>query len=258
MNYFSVTKLIIVLFLVCSAALFTTALAQDKPLLSEAIRKAIDTKGIEAAKKQFADLDKSQRDSYNIDMQGISELTNEYVQDSKMEAAGAVSEISAPFLQDMISKSLKQYSPEMSEKMKEQQRVEKEQQAKEREEERESQRQEQIVKFQGQPRNDLERFTGLYGDPSDPNRKLWVTVSCDGYLVSGAMWGDASPWWLRSVDDNVFTYEDSFNKFRMEFETDTNGNAVRMKHDLEHLNSPLERLGPLPDDFAPCTERREQ
>jgi hypothetical protein len=259
MNYFSTSKLSAVLFsLFCIAWFNTSMVAQDKPLLSEAIRKAIDTKGIEAAKTQFAGMDQSQRDSYNVDMKAISELTNEYVQAGNMEAAGAISEISAPFLQDMITKSMNQYAPELSERMKEQQ-AEKEQRAKEREEERKQQRkqqqQEQIIDFQGQPRQDLERFTGLYGDPKDPNRKLWVTVSCDGYLVSGAMWGDASPWWMKSAGDKVFTYQDSFSKLKMEFETDANGKAVRMKHDLEHLKSPLQRLGPLPDSFDPCLER---
>lgn len=257
MNFSLITK-IVTLFLLFSMVLFNSAAAQDKPLLSEAIHKAIDTKGIEAAKKQFTDMDKSQRDSYNIDMQGISELTNEYVQDGNMEAAAAISEISAPFMQDMITKSMNQYSPEMSKKMKEQQEEAKELKAKEREEERKRQRQEKIVKFEGQPRNDLERFTGLYGDPNDPNRKLWVTVSCDGYLVSGAMWGDASPWWMKSEGDHVFTYQDSFNKLRMEFKTDADGKAVRMKHDLEYMKSPLKRLGPLPNTFDPCLERRER
>ncbi len=141
--------------------------------------------------------------------------------------------------------------------MAEQQRAEKEQREKNREEERKRLQQERVINSQGEPRNDLERFTGLYGDPAESNqsRKLWVTVSCDGYLVSGALGGDASPWWIKSAGDKVFTYSDSFSKIRMEFETDTNGNAVRMIHDLEHLKSPLERLGPLPDNWDPCLER---
>jgi hypothetical protein len=256
MNHLSPTKLTAAVFLLFCIALFSTASAQEKPLLSEAIHKAIDTKGIEAAKKQFAKMDQSQRDGYNIDMQGVSALTNEYMQAGNMEAAGAVSEISAPFIQDMISKSMDKYSPGFSEKIKEQQRAEKEKQAKEQEEE-ESQQQDNVVQYEGEPRNDLERFTGLYGDPaeSDPNHKLWVTVSCDGYLVSGAMWGDVSPWWMKSAGDKVFTYRDSFSKLKIEFETDAKGKAVRMKHDLEYLKSPLERMGPLSDNFDPCLER---
>jgi hypothetical protein len=106
-------------------------------------------------------------------------------------------------------------------------------------------------------RNDLERFTGLYGDPEEKNenRRLWVMVSCDGYLVSGALWGDVAPWWMKSEADNIFTYADSFFKLRMEFKTDEDGKAIRMIHDLSFLKTPLERLGPIPEDWEPCLER---
>jgi hypothetical protein len=104
---------------------------------------------------------------------------------------------------------------------------------------------------------DMERFTGLYGDPEegDENRRLWVMVSCDGQLVSGALWGDATPWWMKSEGDNVFTYADSFSKVRMEFKTDKDGKAFRMIHDLSALKTPLEKHGPIPDDWDPCLER---
>ena len=104
---------------------------------------------------------------------------------------------------------------------------------------------------------DLERFTGLYGDPaeSNENRKLWVMTSCDGQLVSGALWGGAAAWWMKSGGDNVFTYEDSFSKIRMEFETDKDGKAIRMIHDLSAIKTPLEWLGPIPADWDPCVER---
>jgi len=105
--------------------------------------------------------------------------------------------------------------------------------------------------------NNFERLTGLYGDPeeSNENRKLWVMVSCDGQLVSGALWGGAAAWWMKSESDNVFTYEDSFSSVKMEFETDENGKAIRMNHDLSAIKTPLERLGPIPDDWDPCLER---
>jgi len=257
MSGLTINKLVTAVFLSLSIVLSGYVFAQDKPLLSDAIRKAIDNQGVEAAKRHFAELDESRRDSYNIDVQGISELTNKYVQGGNMEAAGAVSEISAPFLQGIIIKSLNQYAPELSKQMAEQQQAEKEQQATDREEEQKPRERKQIVNFQGESRQDLGRFVGLYGDPAErnPNRRLWVTVSCDGYLVVGTLWGDASPWWMRSAGDNVFTYQDSFSKLRLEFATEANGKTVRMIHDLEHMKSPLERLGPLPEDWDPCVER---
>jgi hypothetical protein len=263
MNYLSAKKFTFFLFLFFCTAFLNTVIAQDKPLLSEEIRKAIDTQGIEGAKKQFAEPNQTLLDKYNIDMQGISTVTNAYVQAGKMDEAGAVAEISSPFLQYVITSTLQQHSPELAQQLAEQQRLAKEKKEKgyaEKEKHQQEQEQQQIVNFQGQPRDDLERFKGLYGDPEgkDQTRKLWVTVSCDGYLVSGAMWGDVAPWWMKSTDDNVFTYQDSFNKLRMEFETDANGKAVSMKHDLKSLKSPLERVGPLPDDLEPCLERSKR
>lgn len=257
MNIIPVRRLI--LFLFFSISIFSTTIAQDKPLLSEAIREAVDSKGVEAAKKQFFEMSTSERDRYEIDMEGIAELTTTYLEEGNMEALTAVSEISALFIQDMVSKSMEQSSPGMAEQMAAQRQAEREQEARQREEERNRLIRERIIERQGPPRDDLKRFTGLYGDPEaeDSHRQLWVTVSCDGYLVSGAMWGDASPWWLRSESANVFTYQDSFNDLRMEFETDGTGNAVEMNHDLEFLASPLKRIGPLPDDWDSCLERRQ-
>jgi hypothetical protein len=105
--------------------------------------------------------------------------------------------------------------------------------------------------------NELEKLTGLYGDPEEANesRRLWVMLSCDGQLVSGALWGGAAPWWMNSEGDNVFTYEDSFSSVRMEFKTDNDGSAIKMIHDLSAIKTPLERLGPIPDDWDPCLER---
>jgi hypothetical protein len=104
---------------------------------------------------------------------------------------------------------------------------------------------------------DLETLTGLYGDPEETNenRKLWVMVSCDGQLVSGALWGGAAAWWMKSEGENVFIYEDSFSKVRMEFKVDKDGNAIQMIHDFSAISTPLERLGPIPDDWDPCLER---
>jgi hypothetical protein len=100
---------------------------------------------------------------------------------------------------------------------------------------------------------DLGRYTGLYGDPEESNeyRKLWVMVSCDSQLVSGALWGGAAGWWMNSEGDNVFTYADSFTNVRMEFETDKDGKAIRMNHELSSIKTALERLGPIPDDWDP-------
>ena len=104
----------------------------------------------------------------------------------------------------------------------------------------------------GKSRDDLQRFAGLYGEPK---REIFVTVSCDGYLVTGPMWADVGPWWMRSAADKVFTYADSWQSFSMEFEADGDGRIVRMKHEIEGAPSPMEHAGPLPDEWGDCLER---
>jgi len=244
----------IVIFLAIPAMLT----AQDKPLLSEAIREVIDTQGIEAAKKHFAEQYELQKDAYEIDMKEISELGNSYVNAGNYEAASVVMEITLPFMQDMYTSQMSGQSNVMAQQQAEMERLEKEKQKKISEEEQLSKDNYKILL--GEARKDLERFTGLYGDPEEKNehRKLWVMVTCDGYLVSGALWGDASPWWMTTEGDKTFSYADSFVKLNMEFDTDANGKAVRMVHDLSFMKTPLERTGPVPEDWEPCVEPPER
>ena len=91
-------------------------LAQDKPLLSEAIKNAIDTQGIEAAKKHFTEIYESKKDNYKIDMKGISNLSSAYIKDGNYQAGSAVMEIASPFMQHMISTKISNNSNEMGEK----------------------------------------------------------------------------------------------------------------------------------------------
>lgn len=253
MYLYSSKALFVFLILIFTISLFNTTEAQDKPLLSNAIQQAIDTDGVEAAKEQFTSMDSSERQQYNVDMEGISELTNSYLEDGNMEALMAISEITGVFMEDMVAKSMEQYGSGMEEmeEMAEKQEAEREHERMQREQEREAEQQQSIVERQGQPRDDLERFTGVYGDPNNPKsaRQLWVNVSCDGYLVIGAMWGDAAPLWMRSESENVFTLENSFNNIRLEF----HGN--QMTHNLEFMESPLERSGTLPEEWDSCMER---
>lgn len=257
MYNFTLKLLIIHVCLLFVIPLFSSAIAQDKPNLSDSIREVIDNQGAEAAKEYFSSMDPSERQQYNVDMEGISELTNTYLEDGNMEALMAISEISAPFMQDMVAQSMEQYAPEMEamERMADQREAEREQEALQNEEERVRERQQSVVERQGQPREDLERFKGVFGDPenTESTRKLWVNVSCDGYLVSGAMWGDAAPWWMRSESDNVFTFENQYSDIRMEFGAGSEG--LEMIHNLDFMESPLQRVGPLPEDWDSCIER---
>jgi rubrerythrin len=248
-------KLMILIFIATS----TLLLAQDKPLLSEAIKNSIDTQGIETAKKHFKGIYESKKDLYEVDMKGLSDLSSTYVKAGNYQAASAVMEIASPFMQDMMSSKMGNNSNDIVQKQKKIQKQTKENQEKIEESEK-TENNKQIKNNLGESRSDLKRFTGLYGDPEEGNetRRLWVMESCDGYLVSGALWGDVAPWWMKSEGDKVFTYSDSFNDISMEFVTDENGKAMKMIHNLSSLKSPLERVGPLPDDWDPCYERPKQ
>lgn len=259
MHLFSEKTVLVLLCLLFGISLFNTSLAQDKPNLSDSIREMIDIQGAEAAKKHFSSMELSERDQYNVDMERISELTNTYIEAEDYVAAAALSEIAAPFIHDTITKSIEELSPEMAEMMQqrnEQRQTEREQQTVQSEQEKARGQHQSIIERQGQPREDLERFTGIYGDPEAENatRQLWVNVSCDGYLVSGAMWGDASPWWMQSESDNVFTFENAYSNIRIEFTTGADGNPG-MIHNLDFMESPLQRVGDLPQDWDSCIER---
>jgi hypothetical protein len=226
--------------------------SQEKPLLSNAIRKAIDTRGVEGAKKYFKQSYAANKNYYEVDMEGVSKLSNEYVKNNNTAAAGAVMEMAQPYLQDYIATHLNGQSEKLIKKQN------KEINKNEAAVKESSHHDKSINNSQGPARDDLDRFTGIYGDPSEKNetRRLWVRTSCDGYLVAGALWGDASPWWLKSESDKVFIYKDSFNDIRMEFAG--SGKDEKMIHNLSFMKSPLQRLGPIPEDWGPCVERREQ
>lgn len=65
----------------------------------------------------------------------------------------------------------------------------------------------------GEPRDDLERFYGVYGD-GESGRDFFVTAAKrppgaekeipPGYLMIGAMWGDLAPWYMKSVSETRF------------------------------------------------------
>ena len=230
-------------------------LAQGKVLLSEAIQDELTAKGIESAKKYFAEQFESNKNSYEVDMDGISELSGKFANADKIELSGAVMEIAMPFIEYSMSNQMSQSPNEDARKLAGMQEAEKNKQSNSGN--TISKKDNEVASNQGKPRDDLERFTGLYGDPADKekNRKLWVMVSCDNYLVVGALWGGAAPWWMKSESDKVFTYSDSFTSIEIEFVTDANGKAVKMNHDLSYLKNPLERLEPIPADWEPCVER---
>jgi hypothetical protein len=205
--------------------------AQEKPLLSEAIKKSIDTKGIEAAKEQFQDVDKMQQ-QYVVDMEGIINVGSAYGQSGEYEKTQAYMEIAGPFLQ--FSGNMPVAPPEPPAPPKESKPV--------------------VTVDRGPAREDLDKFTGMYTDPKLPTRQLFVMPTCDGYLVVGPMWADVAPWIMTSVADNMFNYSDQYNDITLEFLVEDG--QPTMMHNVEGLASTIERTGPIPDEFGTCHETR--
>ena len=239
--------------LLCCIALFivSVTVAADKPLLSEEIRQVIETQGIDAAKKRFAELYPSREDQYNFDSNGMFKLGSDYLQDADMEKGMAIMEMNSKLIQAQMMSS------PMMQQLAEQQRIEKQNRQKQ-QQQMQQQNEIRVAEQFGTPREDLERFKGIYGDPKTRNKRkaLWIMVSCDGYLVSGATWGDASPWWMKSVADRKFTYADSFQSLNVEFEIDADGMGKGITHDLNFLPSPLIKIGPPPNGWGECMENR--
>ena len=243
--------------LVTAALAAGSALAQSKPPLSAEIGAVIEAEGIDAARQRFAEIYPARKDEYEIDMQGMMAVAQRSVQDGNMEVGMAVMEMLSVVSQDMASEAMGAYNPQMAEMQQralEQEVAEREQVSRDREE---AQRVQQRAEAQsrGRSRDDLDRFAGIYGDPADRDRlrTLFVTVSCDGYLVTGPMWADVGPWWMRSAADSVFTYADDWTNLSMEFTG--SGENMKLTHDVEGADSPAERLGPLPADWPQCQER---
>jgi hypothetical protein len=233
------------------------ALAQSKPSLSDEIGGIIEQEGVEAAKLRFSEIYPAHKDEYAIDYQAMMSLAQGYLQSGNMEAGMAVMEMMGALSQDMAAAAMGASNPQMAAMQQqaiEEKAAEQEQAARAREEEQRLQ-QKAEAQARGEARDDLNRFAGIYGDPvdSDRLRTLFVTVSCDGYLVTGPMWADVGPWWMRSASDSVFTYADDWTNLSMDFAP--SGETTRLTHDIEGLDSPLERLGPLPADWPECQER---
>ena len=209
-----------------------------KPPLSEEIGKTIDNDGVAAGQRRFDELFPAKKGEYQLDIRGFLELATKYMQGGNTVAGQQVLQMMAVLGQDATATYTgaapdRNPTPQASAEPKESK-----------------------PHPLGTPRDDLDRFLGLYGDPNrvDKNRTLWVNQSCDGYLVAGASFGDASPWRMISKSDAVFeatVFDDK--KLRFEFQAQPQS----MVHDVDYMPNPLPRLGPLPDDWQECVQPLE-
>lgn len=216
--------------------------AATKPKLSEEIERVLQEDGAEAARNRFDEIFPAKKDDYEVDADAIAGLGSKYMQEGDMQTGmmymqmmGAISAEmikSAGAINDMETATVTE-SPS---------------------EEETAPPPPEPKADRGPVRTDLARFAGFYGipDQAEKNRMLFVTESCDGYLVAGAVWGDAQNWWMKSEGDSRFSYTSQYTNFTMEFELDADGNATTMIHDLDFMPSPLPKHGPLPEEWRAC------
>lgn len=220
--------------------------ASDKPKLSEEIERVLKEEGPEAAKTRFDEIFPAKRDEYVVDANALATLGAQYMQNGDMETGMLFLQMMGAVNAEAIKSAQRDFDaaamapPEAEETMEEPEVPVSTPNA-----------------DRGPARTDLARFAGFYGTPeqAEKNRMLFVTESCDGYLVAGAVWGDAENWWMKSEGDHVFSYSSQYSNFQMEFELGEDGNAKAMIHDLDFMPSPLPKHQPLPEEWRECIRR---
>lgn len=115
----------------------------------------------------------------------------------------------------------------------------------------------------GEPRDDLERFYGVYGDPDNPGRDFFVKEAeapiwmerlniPPGFLMIGAMWGDVAPWYMKSLSETEFEQGivpgHQEEPLLVTFELGEDSTAVALTFEtMFDDRGRLERIGDLPE-----------
>ena len=228
----------------------TPVTAQEQALLSAEIRTALDEGGLDAAQQRFDELFPSQQEQYRADYEGLAAIATEYMQAGEYQTGQAVADMAVAVVTGQMQGEMatQGMNPAMAEALATAETMEPAPEAEAATEAKPAAEYEP-----GPARTDLDRFAGLYSDPAQPDERksFWAAVGCDGRLVTGATWGDASPWWMKSVSDLVFEYADSWTQIRMDFQAGSGEAATGMTHDREDiLPSHLTRIGPLPPEWG--------
>jgi hypothetical protein len=231
--------------------------AQKKPPLSEALRKALAKERPADVQERFIAAIETGKLDYEIDPQQLNALGLEYIQAGDIERGQAVMAVAANasrlLLADMMPPGMAEAMEEAATADKADRERKREQQAAARQSEEEAAAERARART-GPPRDDLDRFHGIYGtEEGGITRALFLVKNCDGHLLFSSTWGDAAPWVLRSTSDTSFEYpgDDFMKPIHIEITTGDDGRATRIAHDLDALGSPLDRIADLPPDWQP-------
>ncbi|HEX9563628.1 MAG TPA: hypothetical protein VF981_06645 [Gemmatimonadaceae bacterium] len=238
------------------------AQARTKPLLSREIRAAYTSGGAAAAEKRYQEIVERESGDYQFDLKGMMGVGTEYAKAGDMTAAQVFLAIAGE-----MSTAESRRSPavqQIAKMLDSADRVDSADRAKQAAEPGPEDRSRTPVDL-GPTRQDLARFAGVYGDPAQQRnpRNFFVIPDCDGRLKFGAMWGDVSPWTLRSTGDRTFVQarmnSGETEPFRLEFHVGAGGNATAVTHTFTFGAGPVRvpRLHDLPAAWeAECKQTR--
>lgn len=232
----------------------TPSSAQDKPLLSQEIRAVLERDGAEAAERRFSEIFPAHKDEYVVDVEGIAQLGGELAQGGDYPGAQAIGRMAAVIAQDMMASGgvgrgavpMPSPAPPRAPSPR--------REARPAPAAAPSGPPPEVRALMGEPRDDLDRFVGQYGDPAAQDgtpRNLFAAKRCDGYLVVGATWGGASNWHMRSTSDLAFEADVFAGQMvHVTFQMAPDGTPQSLTHDWESLDSPLQYVGPLPEGWV--------
>lgn len=227
--------------------------AQERPPLSEELRRAFEDGGVAAAEARYQEILENEGDAYEFDTEATIVLGTEYAQSGNMEAAQAFFAIGSQMAVDAFQSS--STGVQLNAMMDSARLAEAERTGSTSAVVGETARS-RPPDF-GPPRDDLDRFFGLYRDPTT-DRDLFVVNTCDGHLLFGPVWADVAPYQMRSEGDTRFVQgwmsEFQTVAYHLDFEVGPSGAATAVTHNVTDDDSSVRwaRAGDLPEEWQEC------
>lgn len=237
--------------LALATAILSAGLAFAKPPLSSEVARLIENHGVDATRERFAKLWAESAADYRADVEGLADLGTRYLQEGNIEAGMAVMEMVSIISLAELDTALQSQAALMAEMEAAAAEIAAENSARA-EAAPGDESPAPASPDSGLARTDLARLTGIYASEDTPDRKLFVTRTCDGFLIAGPLWADTASWSLRPEGKEAFSFRQGELQFQLEFATGSDGAARQLSHTIRGLASPMQRRGPLPGDWPHC------